>query len=43
MVTFLALLLAFLMLIALPSWEYAYEESFITTPALEIAGAWRAK
>lgn len=34
--------LAFLALIALPSWEYAYEESFITTPALEISNSWRA-
>src|SRR6195952_160640 len=34
--------LAFLLLIAWPSWEYAYEESFITTPALEIANIWRA-
>ena len=34
--------LAFLLLIAWPSCEYAYEESFITTPALEIANIWRA-
>jgi TRAP-type C4-dicarboxylate transport system permease small subunit len=34
--------LAFLLLIAWPSYEYAYEESFITTPALEIANIWRA-
>lgn len=34
--------LAFLALITLPSWEYAYEESFITTPALEISNSWRA-
>src|SRR6188768_2410194 len=34
--------LAFLLLIAWPSWEYAYEESYITTPALEIANVWRA-
>ena len=34
--------LAFLLLIAAPSWEYAYEESFITTPALEISNSWRA-
>ena len=34
--------LAFLMLIAWPAWEYAYEESFITTPALQIANIWRA-
>jgi len=34
--------LAFLLMIAWPSWEYAYEESFITTPALQIANIWRA-
>src|SRR6202047_105956 len=34
--------LAFLLLIAWPSYEYAHEESFITTPALEIAYIWRA-
>ena len=34
--------LTFLLLVAAPAVEYAYEESFITTPALEIAGAWRA-
>jgi tripartite ATP-independent transporter DctM subunit len=34
--------LAFLLLIAWPSWDYAYEESFITTPALQIANIWRA-
>src|SRR6202158_3784905 len=34
--------LAFLLLIAWPSYEYAYEESFITTPALQIANIWRA-
>src|SRR3989440_9501343 len=34
--------LAFLILIAWPSYEYAYEESFITTPALQIANVWRA-
>src|SRR5436309_7544948 len=34
--------LAFLLLIAGPSCEYAYEESFITTPALQIANIWRA-
>src|ERR1035437_9594904 len=28
--------LAFLLLIAWPAYEYAYEESFITTPALQI-------
>jgi tripartite ATP-independent transporter DctM subunit len=34
--------LAFLLLIAWPSYQYAYEESFITTPALQIANIWRA-
>ena len=34
--------LAFLLLIAWPSYEYAFEESFITTPALQIANSWRA-
>ena len=34
--------LAFLLLIAWPAFEYAYEESFITTPALEITNVWRA-
>jgi len=34
--------LAFLLMIAWPAYEYAYEESFITTPALQIANMWRA-
>uniref|UniRef100_Q07MM2 TRAP C4-dicarboxylate transport system permease DctM subunit n=1 Tax=Rhodopseudomonas palustris (strain BisA53) TaxID=316055 RepID=Q07MM2_RHOP5 len=34
--------LAFLLLIAWPAYEYAYEESFITTPALQLANVWRA-
>src|SRR5436305_7825920 len=34
--------LAFLLLVAWPAWEYAYEESFITTPALQISNIWRA-
>ncbi len=34
--------LAFLLMIIRPSYEYAYEESFITTPALEISNTWRA-
>ncbi len=34
--------LAFLLLIVAPSYEYAYEESFITTPALQIPNFWRA-
>jgi tripartite ATP-independent transporter DctM subunit len=34
--------LAFLILIVHPSYDYAYEESFITTPALQIANSWRA-
>src|SRR5213080_2987852 len=34
--------LGFLLLIAWPAYEYAYEESFITTPALQISNVWRA-
>jgi tripartite ATP-independent transporter DctM subunit len=34
--------LAFLLLIAGPAYEYAYEESYITTPALQLANVWRA-
>src|SRR6266404_2595132 len=34
--------LAFLLLIVRPAYEYAYEESFITTPALQIPKFWRA-
>src|SRR5258706_6677874 len=34
--------LAFLVMIAWPACEYAYEESFITTPALQILNSWRA-
>src|SRR5471032_2424404 len=34
--------LAFLLLIAWPACEYAYEESYITTPALQIPNVWRA-
>jgi tripartite ATP-independent transporter DctM subunit len=34
--------LAFLLLLAWPSCQYAYEESFITTPALQIPNIWRA-
>src|ERR1700688_2854460 len=34
--------LAFLLMVAWPAYEYAYEESFITTPALQIANSWRA-
>jgi tripartite ATP-independent transporter DctM subunit len=34
--------LAFLLMIVWPSYEYAYEESFITTPALQISNSWRA-
>ncbi|QGW82568.1 TRAP transporter large permease subunit [Variovorax paradoxus] len=33
---------AFLALIVWPSIDYAHEESFIVTPALEISNAWRA-
>jgi tripartite ATP-independent transporter DctM subunit len=34
--------LAFLVLIVKPAYEFAYDESFITTPALQIPNAWRA-
>jgi tripartite ATP-independent transporter DctM subunit len=34
--------LAFLLMVAGPAYEYALEETFITTPALEIANSWRA-
>ncbi|MGA7806090.1 TRAP transporter large permease subunit [Bradyrhizobium sp.] len=34
--------LAFLLLVVRPSYDYAYEESFITTPALQISNTWRA-
>ena len=34
--------LAFLLMIVWPSYDYAYEESFITTPALQISNSWRA-
>jgi tripartite ATP-independent transporter DctM subunit len=34
--------LAFLVLVMLPAYEYADEEAFIVTPALEISNAWRA-
>jgi tripartite ATP-independent transporter DctM subunit len=34
--------LAFLLLIVWPSWDYAYEESYITTPALQLSNIWRA-
>src|ERR1700751_5757235 len=34
--------LAFLVMIAWPAYEYAYEESYITTPALQIPNIWRA-
>jgi tripartite ATP-independent transporter DctM subunit len=34
--------LTFLLLIVVPSYQYAYEESFITTPALQISNSWRA-
>jgi tripartite ATP-independent transporter DctM subunit len=34
--------LAFLLMVIWPSWQYAYEESFITTPALQISNIWRA-
>src|ERR1700742_4088939 len=34
--------LAFLLLVIWPAYDYAYEESFITTPALQIPNTWRA-
>src|SRR5277367_6564431 len=34
--------LAFLLLIARPAYDFSYDESFITTPALQISNAWRA-
>jgi len=34
--------LAFLLMIVWPACQYAYEESFITTPALQITNIWRA-
>ena len=34
--------LAFLLMIVGPAYEYAHEESFITTPALQISNSWRA-
>src|SRR5690606_7137262 len=34
--------LAFLVLFLYPAFEYAYEESYIVTPALEISNAWHA-
>jgi TRAP-type C4-dicarboxylate transport system permease small subunit len=34
--------LAFLLLIAWPAYQYAEEETFITTPALSLNNAWRA-
>jgi tripartite ATP-independent transporter DctM subunit len=34
--------LAFLILIVRPSWDYAHEERFIVTPALQISNMWRA-
>jgi len=38
----LAAPLAFLLVIGYPAFEYAHEESVITTPALEISNAWRS-
>jgi tripartite ATP-independent transporter DctM subunit len=34
--------LAFLLLVVHPAYDYAYDESFITTPALQISNTWRA-
>jgi tripartite ATP-independent transporter DctM subunit len=38
----IAACLAFLAMIAWPSWEYASDEAAITTPALGLSNAWRA-
>ncbi|MFC7400451.1 TRAP transporter large permease subunit [Chelatococcus sp. GCM10030263] len=38
----IAAALAFLLLVLQPAVEFAYEESYITTPALQISNAWRA-
>src|SRR3954464_6292885 len=38
----IAAALAFLLLVVEPAFEFASEESFITTPALEIPNVWRA-
>ncbi|WP_454691072.1 TRAP transporter large permease [Achromobacter aloeverae] len=38
----IAAALAFLLLIVGPGYEYAYEEQYVTTPALEIPNIWRA-
>ncbi|MEG2632253.1 MAG: TRAP transporter small permease, partial [Comamonas sp.] len=38
----IAAALAFLVMVMHPAYEYADEESFIVTPALEISNAWRA-
>jgi tripartite ATP-independent transporter DctM subunit len=38
----IAAALAFLLLIAGPAYDYASEERYVTTPALEIANIWRA-
>jgi tripartite ATP-independent transporter DctM subunit len=34
--------LAFLLLVLNPAYEFASDEAFVTTPALEISGGWRA-
>lgn len=36
------LILVFLLTLAIPGYDYALEESFITTPAMSISNAWRA-
>jgi tripartite ATP-independent transporter DctM subunit len=38
----IAAAMAFLLMIVLPGWDYAAEESYVTTPALEIPNVWRA-
>ncbi|MGA2127662.1 MAG: TRAP transporter large permease subunit [Xanthobacteraceae bacterium] len=34
--------LAFLVLIIQPAWDFASDEAFVSTPALELSGLWRA-
>jgi tripartite ATP-independent transporter DctM subunit len=38
----LAVISAFLIIIVYPAYEYAYDESYIRTPAMEISNTWRA-
>jgi tripartite ATP-independent transporter DctM subunit len=41
-VVVLTIVSAFLAIIIYPAYEYAYDESFVRTPALEIVNTWRA-